>query len=62
MWVVIDANRIFLCGGEYYNAWKSAYFLQRDGEVQELPDRHEGRTRSGLAVWKDAMHVFGSSV
>ena len=25
-------------------------------------DMHEGRTRSGLAVWNDAVHVFGSSV
>ena len=60
MWAVIDANRIFLCGGGYFHVWKSAYLLQRDGEVQELPNMQVGRSHSGLALWKGAVHVFGS--
>jgi hypothetical protein len=60
-WAVLDPDRIFVCGGGYYKVWNSAYFLHRSGEVQVLPHMIAGRSHCGIALWEDAVHVFGSS-
>ena len=59
-YVLIDSNRVFLCGGgDSYKAYRSAYFVEKEGPSHKLTKMTCNRSEHSAVLLNGSVHVFG---